>query len=179
MTRHSALGVSALVATMVVVSAAIAVGPGDRAPELSVERWHNSGPMTMDELRGKVVILDFWGVWCVPCIKAIPKLERLQRELGGDGLRIIAIHTPNKAELIESFVREKKMTLAIAVDGLREATSTANYGDTTNRYLVSAFPAYVVIDRAGLVRARPKGVPSEELIKKLLAGGTSGGRTER
>lgn len=74
----------------------LALLEGKPAPEIrGVSAWKNSPGVTLAELRGKVVLLDFWGWWCSPCVRrAIPDLMQLHEEFNGKGLVIIGIHTP-------------------------------------------------------------------------------------
>ncbi|HDZ21997.1 MAG TPA: redoxin domain-containing protein, partial [Phycisphaerae bacterium] len=66
---------------------------GKRAPELKgIQGWNKFGPTTLKELRGKVVLLDFWGYWCGPCVYSIPNLMELHDKYHDKGLEIIGIH---------------------------------------------------------------------------------------
>src|SRR5947208_13334 len=64
---------------------------GQAAPALSVTTWINAGPVSLEELRGRVVLLEFWATWCKPCQEMFPKLKKLHVEKGPRGLEIIAL----------------------------------------------------------------------------------------
>ena len=123
---------------------------GDAAPALSIKRWHNTDtPLSLEKLRGKVVLLDFWGVWCSPCIKAIPKLKQLARDFEDDAFEIIMVHTPMKSHEVESFIRKQKLKLPIAIDKGKAKTIA---GETNLDYRVTAYPSYFLIDKKGKLR---------------------------
>lgn len=129
------------------------------APELDVTEWHNTkSTPSMESLRGKVVLLDFWGVWCSPCVKAVPRLSRIDREFRERGLVVIAIHTPNKADLIPEFLREHDASFIIGVDT----------GETARRYGVSNYPAYVLVLRDGTVDRILDTIPGDDEIARWL-----------
>ena len=66
---------------------------GKVAPELrQIKAWKNGAPTTLENLRGKWVLLDFWGYWCGPCVGSMPDLMKLHEEFGDKGLVVIAVH---------------------------------------------------------------------------------------
>jgi thiol-disulfide isomerase/thioredoxin len=130
------------------------------APPLAVDKWLNpSGPQSLDEMRGKVVLLDFWGVWCQPCVKRLPEVESLARKYKDRGLAVIAVHSKQDAEKLGAFLAKQPLAIPIAVDT----------GETTKRYAVQSWPTYVLIDRSGKVVASPSNSPpSAAKIEELL-----------
>jgi thiol-disulfide isomerase/thioredoxin len=132
---------------------------GARAPAVSAARWYNtSAPLTLEGLGGKVVLLDFWGVWCTPCREQMPKLIELHRTYAARGLVILAIHTPKKADQVPTFLRDHGIPLIVAVDT----------GETANTYGVDTYPTYVLLDSAGRIVSMPEHVPAPEVIERLL-----------
>ncbi len=108
--------------------------------------WMNTPdgkPIGWDDLQGKVVLIDFWGVWCGPCRKAIPHLKELAEKHAADGLVVIGIHTDDEADRGPEYVRENGMTYPVAFD-------TAN--KVIPRYFVDSYPDYYLIDRSGVLR---------------------------
>jgi thiol-disulfide isomerase/thioredoxin len=114
-------------------------------PTLQVKDWMNTDGknLTLADLKGKVVVLDFWGVWCPPCIKAIPKLKELYAQHHKDGLVIIGVHTVRDGEKMADFVKKEGLPYPVAIDV---------DGMTVKSFLVDSYPDYYLIDRAGKLR---------------------------
>ncbi|MFN3728847.1 MAG: TlpA family protein disulfide reductase [Fimbriimonadaceae bacterium] len=135
---------------------------GKPAPALQVQNWvgANADAMTWDKLRGKVVVLDFWGTWCGPCVAAVPKLKDLQAKYGKDGLVIIGVHTTSGAEKMADFAKKESLPYAVAAD-VQNGTVTA--------YGVDSYPDYYLIDRKGVLRfADLANAELERAIQHLL-----------
>jgi len=134
---------------------------GKAAPELRASRWLNvSEPLAMRNLHGKVVLLDFWGVWCGACIKPMPKVNELYERYKDRGLVVIAMHSQMRSKLAGEFVLQKKLSLPVAIDN----------GETVKRYGVAVWPSYFLIDKKGSIRrANLTRMPQDEEIVRLLA----------
>jgi thiol-disulfide isomerase/thioredoxin len=115
------------------------------------------------QLRGKVVLLDFWASWCSACRAMAPVLNALSDEFGAQGLRVVGL-TDDTAEDALAAARKQKIKYAIG------ATTSV---DTIKDYFVSALPTFFLIDRKGVIRGVQIGESSkasfEPLLKKLLA----------
>ncbi len=110
--------------------------------------WLNSKPLTIDELRGKVVLVDFWTYSCVNCLRTLPHVEAWDRMYRQRGLVIVGVHTPEFAfESVPSNVRS-----AVARLGVRYPVALDNNYDTWNAYGNQYWPAKYLIDRNGDVR---------------------------
>jgi cytochrome c biogenesis protein CcdA/thiol-disulfide isomerase/thioredoxin len=141
-----------------------------QAPDFhGVERWLNSDPLTLDALRGKVVLIDFWTYSCINCLRTLPYVERWYETYRAAGLVVVGVHTPEFAfERVPSNVERAVRSL-----GLRYPVALDNgYGTWTawgNRY----WPAKYLIDRQGHVRYAHFGEGdyqrSEDVIRALLA----------
>ncbi|HUE75003.1 MAG TPA: TlpA disulfide reductase family protein [Pirellulaceae bacterium] len=118
---------------------------GKSPPALQVEGWINTEGKELDlaSLKGKVVVLDFWGVWCGPCRAAMPHLKELYAKHKEDGLVVIGIHTTNQGEKVAEYVQEESLPWPVAVD-VEKKTVTA--------FKVDSYPDYYVIDRTGNLR---------------------------
>jgi len=132
-------------------------------PALFIESWHNTAgePLVLDRLRGKVVLIDFWGTWCGPCRAAIPKLKKLWTKHRDRGLVVLGIHTSSKAEKVAAFVESEGIDYPIAVD---------DAGQTVKAWKVDGYPDYYLIDREGKLRvADLANREVERAVEALLA----------
>jgi len=105
--------------------------------------------MRLADLRGKVVLLNFWATWCVPCRTEMPALEALYQRHKDAGLVVLAINMDRLSSAgLEAFVKEVAVTFPIVLD---PAWSTAKL------YQVRGLPTTYLIDRAGNVVVREVG----------------------
>ncbi|GEM_PF-2009244 len=93
--------------------------------------------------RGRVLLLNFWGTWCKPCLKELPEFERLQRSYGDLGLSVVAVATDEEVEGVHEFVQDHDLTMGIAYQG--EGAAGA--------YGIRTFPFSFVVDHEGVIRA--------------------------
>lgn len=116
---------------------------GQPAPNLHIEDWLNSEALDWSRLHGRVVLLDFWGVWCVPCQKSTRPLIRLHELYANRGLVIISVHTTRGGENMARYVRKKKIPYIVGNDV---------DDDTVTAYKVTSYPAVHVVDHRGILR---------------------------
>ena len=155
---------------------------GKAAPELQkIKGWKNSGPMTLAELRGKYVLLDFWGYWCGPCLRDIPHLMAIYDAFSDRGLMVIGIHDDSLESIDEldeklATVREKiwigrDLNFPIALDGggptSVAGTNETAPGATTAAYGVKSFPTTLLIGADGKVIGRFHAPSLDDKISKL------------
>jgi thiol-disulfide isomerase/thioredoxin len=143
---------------------------GNPAPELDLRMWLVGDPITLDDLRGRVVMLEFWATWCKPCQEMFPKLTSLYEQESRNGLEILAITRHYMAyggtleakneelDLIRKTVREHGVTFRVAVadDERLQATYGAN-----------GLPTVVLIDRKGIVQYAGPGGEDPAFEKSL------------
>ena len=134
--------------------------------------WFNSKPLSLAQLRGKVVLVDFWTYSCINCLRTLPHLESWYRTYRSQGLVIIGVHTPEFAfEHVASNVRAAVKRLGIAYPVVQD-----NNYKTWDNYANEYWPAEYLIDRSGHVRHTHFGEgeygQTEDLIRRLL--GASG-----
>lgn len=118
---------------------------GDAPPKLQVENWVNTDgkALKLSELKGKVVVLDFWGVWCGPCRAAMPHLKELYEKHKEDGLVVIGVHTTSQGDKMAEYVQEAELPWPVAVDVDKQ---------TVKAFRIDSFPDYCLIDRKGDLR---------------------------
>ncbi|KVN37527.1 thioredoxin [Burkholderia stagnalis] len=124
------------------------VESGAQAPELAgIERWHNSAPLKLSELRGKVVLVDFWTYSCINCIHTIPYVNEWYRKYRDQGLVVIGVHTPEYP-----FERDaRNVADALGRFGIRYPVAQDNRYDTWNAYGNRYWPALYLVDANGRV----------------------------
>ncbi|HWM13250.1 MAG TPA: cytochrome c biogenesis protein DipZ [Gaiellaceae bacterium] len=140
------------------------------APEFDgIDLWLNSEPLRMDDLRGKVVLIDFWTYSCINCLRTLPHVRAWDETYRDDGLVIVGVHTPEfaferDAENVRRAVRDLGVSYPVALDNA--------YGTWTawqNRY----WPAKYFVDRTGRLRYAHFGEggyeESERVLRRLLA----------
>lgn len=124
----------------------------------------NGRTVRLTDFKGKVVLLNFWAMWCPPCRAEIPELIKWQREFGSKGLQIIGVtYPPTNRRRVRRFLRASKITYPVLL-GDKKTKALFDTGET--------LPFSVVIDREGKVRENIEGIllPEEfdEKVKPLL-----------
>lgn len=144
------------------------IGRGSVAPGFDLPRIpETAGSIALDDLRGQIVLLNFWATWCKPCEDEMPAMQRLHDALADEGLALIAVSTDEGSAEVEEFVARLELRFPILWDPSK-ATSEA--------YQAYRFPETLLIDREGVVVERYIG-PREwdsplyvERIQRLLTG---------
>jgi peroxiredoxin len=135
-----------------------------KAPDLSLTDIDGK-TIKLADLRGKVVLLNFWATWCTPCRTEIPDLVKWQREYQRDALRVIGItYPPQKMNEVRRFARELKINYPVAI-GTKEIKQEFTASET--------LPVTVIIDREGIIRGIVEGImysdEFEQKVKPLLS----------
>jgi len=92
------------------------VGRGSRAPEFTLPRLGSSEPVRLADLRGRVVLVNFWATWCRPCEEEMPAMQRLYQALAGTGFELLAISVDEDPALVERFRDRLGLTFRILLD---------------------------------------------------------------
>jgi thiol-disulfide isomerase/thioredoxin len=140
------------------------------APELTSSQWFNvDKPIHLADLRGQVVMLDFWRIGCPECIHAMPYLNEAYTRFKGEGVQLVSVHS---AELdferdvnsIRDFIARYNIRYPVALDNDRVVWRS---------FGLSATPTFVILDKQGRVRYRHVGEGRydqiEPVLKQLLA----------
>lgn len=119
----------------------------------------------LSELRGRVVMINFWASWCGPCRREMPVLEKLYKKYKSLGFVILGVNVDDKPEQAEYFLKQVKISFPILFDRDKKISE---------KYAVTAMPSSFFIDRDGILRSEHKGyLPEYDLlykneIKKLI-----------
>ena len=134
------------------------------APPLALEdvdgRVHR-----LSDLRGRVVVVNFWATWCPPCIAEMPAIQRMYDALAGQGIRVLAVNAGEHVEDIRSFVRNFEPALTFPL--LRDSK-----GDTFARWRVLGLPHTFVVDPSGNLAYTAEGarqMDSPHILNRLEA----------
>jgi len=114
----------------------------DRAAPNFTLRDLGGQEVSLDQFKGKIVLLDFWATWCGPCRMTMPLLERLQKEYSGVLVQL-AINMFEPVEEVREYVRSQGLHAQVLLDAEGSVSST---------YRVGGIPTQVLIDRDGIVR---------------------------
>ena len=116
---------------------------GSNAPDFTVQ--DSDRKITLSELRGKVVVLNFWATWCAPCVEELPSLVNLQQRMRNKGITVLAVSVDQDESLYRRFVQDHNVNLLT----VRDANQKSN-----NLYGTFKFPETYIIDRNGVMRRK-------------------------
>lgn len=136
--------------------------PGQIAADLSLPDL-NGKPVSLSELKGKVILIDFWASWCGPCRHNNPRLVKLYSKYHGKGLEIYGISLDEDIESWKKAVHHDKLLWIQVIDDKGwEAQSASVYG-------VDAIPSSFLIDKQGVIRfINTEGPELENNVRDLL-----------
>ena len=109
---------------------------GSKAPDFEFQL--DAKPAKLADLRGRVVVLNFWATWCPPCVEEMPSLERLHQQMGARGVVVLGVSVDEDQEAYERFLREWKITFPTYRDPSKKiaaAYETFMYPET---YIIGA-----------------------------------------
>ena len=134
---------------------------GKPMPKLDLTGWVN-GEVTPQQMKGKIVVVDFYATWCGPCLAAIPHNNELLKKYKDKGVLLVGVCTSKNGQ--------DKMDQTVTAKGITYPTARDPKLESQKAWEVHYYPTYAVVDRKGIVRVvglRPDRV--EEVVKKLLA----------
>jgi thiol-disulfide isomerase/thioredoxin len=118
------------------------------APDfVGIDRWFNSGPLSIADLRGKVTLVDFWTYGCYNCVNTLPHVTRLYESYKDKGLVVVGIHTPefpfeHSASNVQAALKRHGITYPVGQDN-----ESATWEAWHNVY----WPAQYIVDQSGSV----------------------------
>jgi thiol-disulfide isomerase/thioredoxin len=116
----------------------------------------------LDQLRGKVVLLDFWATWCGPCVMSVPKVIATYKKLHNKGFEIVGISLDRNKDSLVAFTKQRGMTWPQYFDG------KVWQNDISTRFHVNAIPATWLVDKKGYAHPADDGDLSAQ-VEKLLS----------
>jgi len=120
------------------------------APDVSVVSLADGKTLKLSDLKGKVVLLNFWATWCPPCREEIPSMMKLNSQMSGKPFQMVAISIDEGGKpAIESFFKQSGLSLPTYIDAS---------GDSTKSYGITGVPESFIIDKQGI------------LVKKVIGG---------
>jgi thiol-disulfide isomerase/thioredoxin len=128
---------------------------------LTTEAEENQ-PVTLSELRGQVVVINFWASWCPPCREEMPTLERIYQTYRDRGLVILGINATYQDSPASAlaFIAEQDLSFPMLMD---------DRGTVSRRYLLRGLPSTYFVDRQGIIRSVVIGGPmSEALVRSKI-----------
>lgn len=134
---------------------------GFSAPDFTLETL-DGGQVTLSDLRGQVVLINFWATWCPPCRAEMPAIENVYRAFKPLGLEVLAVNLTNQDNeaAVASFVQALGLTFPILLD---------RTGEVSNRYNLHGLPSTFFVDSQGVIRSVVVGGPmSEALIQSKV-----------
>jgi thiol-disulfide isomerase/thioredoxin len=134
------------------------------APLNGATQWVNSPLLSMESLRGKVVLIDFWTYGCLVCMNALPHVKALEAKYRDQGFVVVGVHTPEFAyEKVQSKVRKLEITYPVAMDNDYQIWKA--YG---NQY----WPAKYLVNAQGQIRYQHFGEgayqETDQMVQNLL-----------
>jgi peroxiredoxin len=164
----AAVVAAALLALFAAPSPPPLLGRGSPAPAFELPRLSASGSLALADLRGKVVLINFWATWCKPCEDEMPAMEELYRTLRPEGLELIAISVDDEVAPVASFRERLGLSFPILMDSGKQVATA---------YQTFRFPETFLVGRDGIVVERyigPRDWAAPAYvgrIRRLLGGG--------
>ncbi len=144
---------------------AVAAVQGTAPNFAGISTWFNSAPLSMADLRGKVVLVDFWTYGCVNCVNTLPHVTELYAKYKDRGLVVVGVHTPEfpferSASNVQAALKRHGITYPVAQD---------NASQTWNAYRNQYWPAQYIVDQSGKIVFQHDGEGQYEQIDRIIA----------
>lgn len=130
---------------------------GETAPNFALPLYNSSKSVQLSHLKDKVVLLDFWIKNCSPCIESVPHINALKEKYKGKNVEIVSINPYDTKQEVEWFCNKHKTTYPVVLNGK----------DVAEKYGVSAFPAFFIVDKNGKILYSQSGF-NEQKIEAIL-----------
>jgi thiol-disulfide isomerase/thioredoxin len=132
---------------------------GDLFPDF-ISKDSDGKTFRLTELRGKVVVLEFWANWCPSCQRTIPVMQGVEKQFAGQPVEFIGINSDGDSPVVKEIQAKWGMTTRTLVDG-------SPTGPISTRYAIMAWPSFFVIGKDGVVVYRSAGIDAEGLTNAI------------
>ncbi|MEQ1908285.1 MAG: TlpA disulfide reductase family protein [Vicinamibacterales bacterium] len=133
----------------------VAAAPAKALPPLTFTTL-DGGTIESADLKGKVVVLDFWASWCIPCRKSFPEIDRLSKEFASKGVTVIAVNVDEQRKNADAFLSQYPHQVTVAFD---------SKGVSAKAFDLQGMPSSLIIDRSGRVRFRHMGYTDKTIAQ--------------
>jgi thiol-disulfide isomerase/thioredoxin len=139
------------------IAASLPLAVGDRAPDLDGPTLART-VVKLSSLRGRVVLVDFWGMWCGPCVAQLPQLKKLRQKLRGKPFELIGVNSDKDRDALARFLTANHVDWPNVIDGGMD-------GPAAKAWRIDSWPANFLVDSGGVIRARD--LPADALEKQI------------
>ena len=147
---------AALLTTLLPAVCLAAFKQGDDLPDLSSFQLEGKLPA---DLKGQVILLDFWASWCAPCKASFPVMEELTKKYASQGLTIVAVSVDEKSENMQRFLKSAKVSFTVVRDAQHKLVAAAD---------PHGMPTSFLIDRSGKIRFIHSGFDRDETTRQYV-----------
>jgi thiol-disulfide isomerase/thioredoxin len=137
--------------------------PGKPSPKFTYTSVNNK-LISLENIieQGKVIYMDIWATWCIPCLQELPNLEVLQSEFSDQGINFVSISVDKDKKAWHKMVKEKNMK------GIQLIADRGNNSSIIHDYLIKSIPRFIILDKNGLIVHANAPRPSSKEIRKML-----------
>ncbi|MEB3102427.1 peroxiredoxin family protein [Ferviditalea candida] len=141
----------------------VGLNAGNIAPNFKLSKLDGEA-VSLSDLKGKKVILNFWATWCPPCQMEMPHMEKIYKEYEKQGVVVLGVNltfTEQDPAKVPVFVQDYGLSFPIALD---------KKGEVSDLYAVVGYPTTYIIDSRGVISKRYQGAINYDIMRSALAG---------
>ncbi len=128
-------------------------------PALPLElKTVDGGSASLADYKGKVVLVDFWGTWCAPCVKTVPALQKLHAKYADKGFTVLGAAVGDTVPKVRDFIKKRKVTYPMLLDD-----------SGWKKWGVRAVPAMFLVNKSGQIVRQWTGVPDKKEVEKAVS----------
>ncbi|MDO5969874.1 TlpA disulfide reductase family protein [Flavivirga aquimarina] len=140
------------------------VNKGQPSPKFIDYKKHSGGTLSLDDLKGTYIYIDVWATWCVPCIKEIPDLKRIEKAYHGKNISFLSISVDNSKD----YDKWKKMVVDKNLGGIQVIADNAFDSQFILDYIIKSIPRFILIDPNGVIVTQNAPKPSDPKLIDLF-----------